>query len=197
MRDSHLDEWQLELAAEDRPMLAESRDHLLGCADCLTQVERLREIAVALAALPRFAPSAAFADAVMARVSVAPAAVRRWLPATRAGWLRLAAALLIPLIPVLALAAWLLSRPLVTAPALLGWAGDQLRESFWAAVLAIGGAAVRSGLWDSVGGALAAMAGAVSGELVPAVLALALVPFSLLVLIRLSRAPTGGVTHAH
>ncbi|CAN5307278.1 hypothetical protein BH20GEM2_BH20GEM2_17050 [soil metagenome] len=197
MRDSHLDEWQLELAAEDRPMLTESRDHLLGCADCLTQVERLREIALALASLPRFAPSAGFADAVMARVAVAPAAFFRWLPATRAGWLRLAAALLIPLIPVLALAAWLLSRPLVTAPALLGWAGDQLRDGFWAAVLAIGGAAVRSGLWDSVGDGLSAAAGTLSGDLLPILLFLALVPFSMLVLIRLSRTPNGGVTHAH
>ena len=72
---------------------AESRQHLEECAECRSLALSDRALLDALARLPSFEPSAGFADRVMARVQIQPAAARAF-PWTR---LALAASLLLGL----------------------------------------------------------------------------------------------------
>jgi anti-sigma factor RsiW len=72
---------------------AESRQHLEACAECRSLVLSDRALLDALARLPSFEPSAGFADRVMARVQIQPAAARAF-PWTRVA---LAASLLLGL----------------------------------------------------------------------------------------------------
>jgi hypothetical protein len=68
----HLNPDELDLLLEGR--LSEIRtSHLETCEQCRTAAEETREVVAQLAHLPRAVPSPAFADRVMARVSVAPA----------------------------------------------------------------------------------------------------------------------------
>jgi hypothetical protein len=64
--------------------------HVRECAECRAELEAARELVLDLEHLPHFAPSAAFADRVMANVQVfepvhvaARDSVRRWLPQSR------------------------------------------------------------------------------------------------------------------
>ena len=45
--------------------------HLADCSRCRVEAERERKVILELVQLPKFAPSAGFADRVMARVKVA------------------------------------------------------------------------------------------------------------------------------
>ncbi|HET7322405.1 MAG TPA: hypothetical protein VFI96_07935, partial [Longimicrobiaceae bacterium] len=124
---SHLSEWTLEQLAEETLSSAERAEataHLESCAHCAAELEGYRALAAALSGLPRFAPSPGFADAVMARVRVAPAPnplaawIGQWLPTTTRGWVLLAGAVVAPALPVLALVIYVLSRPMVSARSL-------------------------------------------------------------------------------
>lgn len=71
--DSHLSPDDIDGLLEEAPPLA-ARAHLDDCMACREQLQIEREIVDRIAALPYAAPSADFADAVMARVAVpAPA----------------------------------------------------------------------------------------------------------------------------
>ncbi|HYW30596.1 MAG TPA: hypothetical protein VE869_03740, partial [Gemmatimonas sp.] len=70
--------------------VAPLRAHVRDCASCDRELERARELMVALDALPDFAPSHGFSDRVMSQVQVfepwhaaAFTTVRRFVPATR------------------------------------------------------------------------------------------------------------------
>ena len=78
------------LASEER---AAADAHVAHCSQCRAEVEDWREVAAALAALPRLAPRKGFADRVMARVRIrqpwharAGALVARAIPRTTPGW---------------------------------------------------------------------------------------------------------------
>src|SRR5690606_18242400 len=96
--------------------------------------EASRALVEALMALPRFAPSAGFADLVMANIQVTPRAspvfawVRHWTPETRRGWTLLVAALLAPMLPLIGLTIWVVSNPVVSASAVLEWSLMQGRS---------------------------------------------------------------------
>jgi hypothetical protein len=92
VHDRHLrpDEIELLLDGEEGFGVAPLRAHVRQCAACDAELERARELMVALDALPDFVPSTAFADRVMSQVQVfepwhaaALSSVRRFVPATR------------------------------------------------------------------------------------------------------------------
>lgn len=204
---AHLTGWTLEQLAEGSLPSAESTratEHLQRCARCSSEFEAYRVLAASLAELPRFAPSPDFADAVMARVRMAPAADPFYaklvssLPQTRRGWSMLVAAAVAPALPVILLVGWLLSQPLVTAGALWQWGSAQVLD---------GSRLVLASLteWSASVGLLSAAQGLVeSVQAVPlvtlmvvvAVLAVA-IPLSAWALVRLVRTPMGNVTYAN
>jgi hypothetical protein len=65
----HLTSEEIELWAQG--LLPASRAmHLADCSLCRVEAERERKVILELAALPRFAPSAGFANRVMAQVRI-------------------------------------------------------------------------------------------------------------------------------
>jgi hypothetical protein len=92
MPDTHLrpDEIELLLDGEEGFGVAPLRAHARSCVVCQTELERARELMVALDTLPDFAPSTGFADRVMSQVQVfepwhaaASRTVEQFVPATR------------------------------------------------------------------------------------------------------------------
>lgn len=207
----HLPYWTLEQLADDglshrERSLAEA--HLRQCGACQAELDSARALVAALERLPALSPSAGFADAVMARVQVAPAAavaaaparsrVRRWLPATQKGWMMLAAFLLLPLVPLGMLGSWLQANPMVSVGALWTVVRGWMRDVAWSGVVETAGALGRSGVLAAVGDGLAAVPGPAAGG-VPVLLMvlLAAVPLSAWMMVRLLRTPVGGMTHAY
>lgn len=203
----HVPQWTLELYAEDAlppDEREEVRSHVEGCTLCAAELEVSRALFASLAQLPRFAPSPSFEDAVMARVTIRPqgsaalARARRWLPATRRGWMMLFAALVAPFVPLLAVAAWLLSQPLVTAGGLMTmterWAG----QAAGAAADGMAELVARSGIVAWGQGAVGALWGNPTGEIsLIAMFMAAATPVAAYTLVRLLRTPTRGVAHAN
>jgi hypothetical protein len=72
MQDRHLrpDEIELLLDGEEGFGVAPLRAHVRQCASCDAELDKARELMVALDSLPDFAPSPAFADRVMSQVQV-------------------------------------------------------------------------------------------------------------------------------
>jgi hypothetical protein len=72
MTDRHLrpDEIELLLDGEEGFGVAPLRAHVRSCVECQAEVESARELMLMLDALPDFAPSASFSDAVMSQVQV-------------------------------------------------------------------------------------------------------------------------------
>jgi hypothetical protein len=157
----------------------------------------------ALDSLPRFEPSARFADAVMARVVLpaeAPEAAkarRRWLPQTRRGWMLVLAAVLAPLTPLVPFLAWVFSHPGVTAGALWSVGRGWVAETVWGATARSAEWALRSDAARWVVEQGSQMPGGYAGLLAIALMALLAVPVSGWAMVRLLRTPTGELAHAH
>lgn len=92
MQDRHLrpDEIELLLDGEEGFGVAPLRAHVRQCAVCDTELDKARELMIALDTLPDFAPSRAFADRVMSQVQVfepwhaaAMNTAQQFVPATR------------------------------------------------------------------------------------------------------------------
>jgi hypothetical protein len=99
--------------------------HVASCAHCQAELQEWRSLFAALADLPEHAPSAGFAERVMAGVLVRqPWSVRvlellrRLLPNTTAGWAAATAFMALPVLAGTGLVVWLLSQPGVTAQGL-------------------------------------------------------------------------------
>jgi hypothetical protein len=204
---AHLPDLTLDLLAEGELSHADrtaAEAHLHGCAVCRSELDAARAVIAALASLPRFEPSPAFADAVMARVvplpqqAVAEAGARRWLPRTRRGWVMMGALSAAPLASLLALLAWLLSHPMVTPGALWGIGQQWVRDTAWAGLARVAEALVLSGTWQWVADAAGTVASLTATQTSAALLAVAIaIPASAWVMSRLLRTPMGGITHAH
>lgn len=207
--DNHLPDWTLDLLAEDALSHHErsaAEAHLRSCARCKAELDAARAVIAELDALPRFEPSARFADAVMARVVIAPAAApavaparaRRWMPRTKRGWMMLGLGLLAPLGPLAALLAWALGAPTGGAGGMLGATGGWVRDTFWGGLARGMEAVIRSPAFDAVAdlvyGALS-MSSTSAGALA-LFLAIA-IPASGWTLARLLRTPMGGLTHGN
>lgn len=92
MHNKHLrpDEIELLLDGEEGFGVAPLRAHVRQCASCEAELDKARELMVALDALPDFAPSVGFADRVMSQVQVfepwhaaALNTAQQFVPATR------------------------------------------------------------------------------------------------------------------
>jgi anti-sigma factor RsiW len=110
------------LDAGDRVVL---ESHLLGCTECVNEVEEWRSLFAMLSTMPQVAPSHGFANRIMAHVDLpdpwyarlparVSAQLRTFVPQTTRGWAAAAACLALPLAGFAALAAWLLSKPYMT-----------------------------------------------------------------------------------
>ncbi len=209
----HLPFWTLEQLADGElghaeRMLAEQ--HLRACAHCTSELRSARALIQALGSLPAVSPSAGFADAVMARVVIAPrdataAAAeparqprRGWLPASLRGWVWLTAMLTVIMAPLAGLGVWLNAHPLVSVGALWGVARGWLSEVAWNAVVEAAGAVGRSGLFVQAADGLSRMPGPdAAGVPLSLLLFFAAIPVSAFVIVRLLKTPATGMTHAY
>lgn len=204
---AHLTEWTLEQLAEGAlpaDELPRAEDHLQRCARCSGELEAYRGLFVALSDLPRFAPSAGFADAVMARVRMAPetdplyARMVRLIPRTRRGWAILTGAVGAPALALVALVAWVLSQPLVTATSLWQWTTLKGSELALSAAGGLAQWAVSLGVPDAVQVVYDTIAGVPTETLMAVVALLAVAtPLSVWSLVRLVRTPMREVEYAN
>lgn len=205
----HLPYWTLEQLAEGSLSHVErslAELHLRSCAHCTAELDEARAVIAALERLPALTPSARFADAVMARVSIAPVAVaaaapavarRRWMPRLQRGWMTLLALLLLPL-PVLAgIGTWMGGSAVSGMGALWGvvrgWAGEVSYNLFSEGTEVL----IRTGLFQWGSDILGGIPGPTAAG-VPVLLLIlaAAVPVSAWAMVRLLRAPMTGLTHA-
>lgn len=182
---------------------AAARDHLASCASCAAEWELSCAVMKSLRSLPRFAPSAAFGDAVMSRVRIAAAPhpflvwVRRWLPRVRQSWSLVLSLLLAPVIALGMAAGWMLSTGELSGAEVWRWSAARASDLAWS---------VTGGMVSWVAGSGAApRAGAVvnwAAGISPAQAFFALVAMMVAVtlsswaLVRLLRMPAGGLNHA-
>ena len=198
----HLTDQILELAAEGEVPAAEQAwvdAHLEACSHCSVEVASRRIMVEMLNDLPRFAPPAAFSDAVMARVRPAPQAqasvVRRWLPRTAPGWAGLAGVLLAPAVSVALLIAWIVARP-AGSTALGSWMWEPVQDLGWRIVLHVADAAIGAGALRGLDWILDGVA-LIGGAIWAGVAGGVLIPLSLWLLLRLARTPMGNSPHAY
>lgn len=212
----HLPYWTLEqLADDDLPhrdrTVAEA--HLRSCATCTAHLAQARAVVAALEGLPALAPSASFADAVMERVRIAPAAAeapaeapgplpapagRRWLPATVRGWMGLTAVLALVMAPLAMMGVWLAAHPLVSVGGAWRVARGWIAETAWNAVVSAAGALARSGAYAWAAEAAGSLPGPDAfGVPLLLLLAGATIPVAAYTMARLLRAPATAMTHAY
>ena len=202
----HLPPWTLEELAEHTLSPAETAgalEHVRSCAQCTAELDASRAVIAALGALPRFEPSAAFADRVMARVALPEAApetvrarLRRWLPHTRKGWMFLLGGVLAPVAPLMALLTWIFGYPGVNAVSLWGVARGWVVDAAWGAAVRVTEAVVRSPVFAWLVTSGNEMIGGVQGLSLAAILFAIAIPVSGWAMLRLLRTPMGGMTHA-
>lgn len=193
----HLPYWTIEQLAEGSLSHAEkslAELHLRACSRCAAEFDGARAIVAALEGMPMLTPSAGFADAVMARVQIAPIAMKAPAPSmTRRSWLSrrwaAAAALLVVMLPVLAGigpmgALWSVVR---------GWAGEVSWNLFSEGTEVL----IRTGMFQWGSDILSAIPGpSAAGVPVLLLILAAAVPVSAWAMARLLRAPITGLTHA-
>jgi hypothetical protein len=193
----HLPYWTIEQLAEGSLSHVEStlaELHLRSCSRCAEELNGARAVVAALERMPLLTPSAGFADAVMARVQIAPIAMKAPAPSmARRGWTSrrwaAAAALLVLILPVLAGmgpmgALWSVVR---------GWAGEVSWNLFSEGTEVL----IRTGMFQWGSDVLGAIPGPTAAG-VPVLLLMlaAAVPVSAWAMARLLRAPITGLTHA-
>lgn len=203
---AHLSAQVLEQLAEGSLPPARASDaatHIQACERCFAELEGYKTLFTMLERLPRFAPSAAFSDAVMARVQIAAqeswlaALIRRLMPTTRRGWALIGFVITAPATPVLALIAWLITQPLLTPSTL--WQFGMIRAQS-AAQAAFAWAAERTvgagfGTWAE--GSYSLLQSLPLGAVGAAVALLAIaMPVSAWGLIHLMRTPAKSVNYA-
>jgi anti-sigma factor RsiW len=204
---AHLTEWTLEQIAEGTLPEVEAgaaRKHLDRCARCTAELDAFRTLVAALSELPRFAPPPTFADAVMARVRIAPAPdpiytrVVALLPRTGRGWGMLVAAAVAPALPIIALIAWIINQPLVGTGAIWQWGSGQAVAGAQAAFAAVVQWSAAIGLLGAAESAYQSVIAVSPVTLGIAAVALAVaIPLSAWSLVRLVRTPMGKVTYAN
>lgn len=203
----HLPYWTLEQLAEGDLSHAErtlAEQHLRSCVLCSAELASARELIAALEALPAAAPSSHFADAVMARVVIAPhaapavvPAVRRWLPRLTRGWMAALVLLLVPFGVLMGFGAWTGVSPIAGMAAVWQAVRGWTREVAWNLVSEGTEMLIRSGLYQWGADLLGGIPGpTMAGLPVLLLMMLAAVPVSAWAMARLLRAPTTGLMHA-
>lgn len=204
--DQHLSDWTLDQMAEGDLSPTERQRavlHLEVCDRCSAELAGYRALYAALSHLPRFEPSATFNDAVIARVRTAPKPrpVITWLrglaPKTRRGWILLGSAAVAPALPVIAVALWLLTHPLLTPGALWEWVAMQGSTVGVAATALLTGWVTGTGVTALAEGGYRLLSGVPALALTAFLVALAIaIPASAWALVRLLRTPTRDVSYA-
>jgi anti-sigma factor RsiW len=205
-RTTHLDAITLERLAEGSLPSVEAtaaRQHVDACHRCASELGAYESLFAALRQLPRYAPSAGFADAVMARVVIAPrespvwAWLRKLAPSTRRGWALIGVAVAAPATPILALLLWLMTQPLLSPTTFAQWALMRLPtvDMVWATLVeyVLGAGAmewVELAYTNLQAVPLAALLG-LAGFLAIGI------PLSGWGLLRLTRTPVGSITYAN
>ena len=208
MRESraHLSAMSLEQLAEGTLAGSEAdaaRTHLASCARCSAELEAYTQLFTMLSQLPRFAPSPAFAGAVMSRIQVTPrespvvAWFKRIMPHTRRGWILVATALLAPAAPVIALLAWLLFNPLITPTTIWNWTRMQLDAGMQTALAWIVEWSRGTGqeILELVYGFVEPVPNSALGG--AALLMAVAIPLSAWALVRMTRTPSGKIPYAN
>jgi anti-sigma factor RsiW len=204
---THLTDTTIQLLAEgrlDRRRRAEAERHLAGCVQCAESVAAERAVIEALEAMPAYEPSAAFADAVMARVVIAPrrdpvpAWLRRLLPATPRGWRVAFGTMAVPAVLLLGLIATILSTPGITLGSIARWTGIWLGGMATAGLERVVEVAVAMGALDALR-ITATTVQAIPLSVGLAAIAIVAVVTSLatLTLVQVLRTPRSGTVHAH
>ena len=128
---------------------AEGR-HLAGCDRCRDEVAGLRGLHARLAVLPPLAPSADFADRVMARVRLPEPRPARVLATLRANPRAALAAAASALLAVGGAVTWMVAYPAITPGAVAALLADRGAALAWQGVLAAGRAVYESGIGSLV-----------------------------------------------
>lgn len=196
----HLPYWTIEQLAEGSLSHAETtlaQLHLRACTRCTAELDGARAIVAALQGMPMLAPSAGFADAVMARVQIAPLAMkapapsvarRRWMPRRMAAM----AAVAVLMLPVLAVTGAFAAMGALWG-VVRGWAGEVSWNLFSEGTEVL----IRTGLFQWGSDVLGGIPGpSAAGVPVLLLLLAAAVPVSAWAMARLLRAPMTGLTHA-
>lgn len=149
IRQTHLTPDEVEAVVERSTAPSDPRRcHLDTCAACAREVEALRRLSAALAALPTSMPTPGFAERVMARVTLPVPWHRRIAAAVRSGTAAGigVAATLAALLAGAGL--WATQFPDLRPLALAGWIGAQAGDLLWSTVLAGGRILYTLGLTD-------------------------------------------------
>jgi hypothetical protein len=204
---AHLTAETLEQLAEGSLPSVEAagaRTHLDVCGRCAAELEAFQSLFAMLGTLPRFAPSAVFADGVMARVQLATqesrvmALLRRLLPTTRRGWAMISVAVTAPVMPIIALVLWVLTQPLISPATVTQWGLLRIQSAAQTAFAWLIDGTLGSGLfgWAETSYAtIQTVPGSALGGLA-ALIAIA-IPLSGWGLVRLTRTPVESVTYAN
>lgn len=184
--------------------LREAMRHVDACVRCESELEAYRSLSLMLSEMPRFAPSAGFSEAVMARVQIAsapslvPAWIRRLVPRTRAGWAALLGVFSAPVIAVLGALVWVIATTGLPAGTVWKLGIVWAKEVLWDGITRGAGVAYRSGIaqWMLEGAEWLTGLQSTELSLLGGILAMA-TPMSVWVLYRLLRTPVGSATHAH
>jgi|SRR5688500_5744948 len=117
------------LDVSDRAVL---ESHLIACPACQSEVAEWRSLYNVLAAMPQMEPAKGFANRVMSHVTLpdpwyvrVPARVAErlqvFVPQTTRGWAAATAFLAMPMLFFVGVAAWVLSKPYITAQGLMSF----------------------------------------------------------------------------
>jgi hypothetical protein len=203
---AHLDNLTLEQLAEETlppEAVAEARLHLDRCTRCAMELEAYQSLFGLLEELPRFAPSLGFADAVMARVEIAPqvhpaaAWLRRMVPSSRRGWALIWVAVTAPVTPLIALVLWLMAEPLLS-PATFAQYLMMRVQGYTQAASALLMETVGAGFFGYAELLQSNIQTVPVGALLGVIGVLAIgIPLSAWGLVRLTRTPMGSVSYAN
>lgn len=152
IRQAHLTPDEIEAAADESASLPRARRaHAGSCATCAHEVAELRRLSSMLAALPARAPSAGFADRVMARVVLPVPWHRRMHAAVRersAAGIGVAATLAALLAGA---GLWAVRFPNLRPLAVVAWVASLAGDLAWQGAIAVGRLAYVMGLTDLAG----------------------------------------------
>ena len=127
------------------PDAGETR-HLAGCRQCRREVAEIGSVQLRLAALVSLAPSAGFADRVMARIQLPAPVWVRALDGVRANRLRTAAVAATLVAAVSGMFAWLTAYPQVTPGMMARLIWERGTGLLWQGVFSAGRAVYDSGV---------------------------------------------------
>lgn len=198
--NGHLPYWTLEQLVDGALSHVErslAEQHLSRCAHCAAELKEARALVASLEAFPALAPSPRFADAVMARVNIAPVAAAE--PAAmpvRAGSRRWKTLVGMVLAPLAILAAWFGGSAVGMGgvwSAVSGWS----RDVSWNLLSEGTETLIRTGMFQWGADTLASIPGPTLAGLPVILLVLAAaVPAAAWTMARMLRAPATGMTHA-